>query len=466
MTARILVIQLAKLGDFIQSTSLLANIREKWPGAEISLAAEQPGVVEAARLSPLVDRVCPVNESCSSGQSGAQEGRAGESWGRFDRVYVLNSHRRALSLASEVQADHYYGPRQSADEIVFTPAQRFLMAIMRLGRTFGRFNLVDVWASLEPGSRPNPVVWADCRPEIGLSQRLGFKIGLQLGSRNHLRRWPVEKYVELLARLTVPSLGLTPVLLGSSEERALGAKFEKLGREAGLPAPVNLIGSTSLGELGSIVKALDLLITPDTGVMHLAAALSTPVLALFFGPAYGPETGPYGPGHLIYQAQASCAPCLENGPCRRRQCLETPDPAVAATLAGWLLGRGGGGSSQPPAFTQLQPLPAGHRVWQTGADSFGQTLKPWGHPPLTAGEALALIITQAGRNFICPSYQKAEADLAQALSGYGPPENRLKLDHQLLVDLAAQGFGGPHLPGLDFLEAAKHLAYINGLEFA
>lgn len=401
-SGRVLVIQMAKLGDFIQSTPLLANLRRQWPGSAIVLAGEQPAVLEAARLSPLVDETLAAAEGLPAPT------------GDFEAVYTLNSHLRAITLAAGVKAKARFGPTLVSGRASYTPAQNFLMNLMRLDRRLGRFNLVDVWASLADQPEPSSLVWPEAEPtDLGPADS-GLKIGLQLGSKNHLRRWPVEDFVSLTVELARSGLNFSPVLLGSAEERALGLKFKKLlgGRAA---EPIDLIGKTDLQQLGEVVSGLDLLISADTGVMHLAAALKTPVLALFFGPAYGPETGPYGPGHLIYQALAPCAPCREGDGCRSRQCLSRPEPLRAARLAENLLGL------RTLDQEAAEPWPEGHRVWRTEFDAFGQSLRPLGRPPLDQDEFLALALTEAGREIIRPGYRMRAEQAADLLTTYQCP---------------------------------------------
>ncbi|MDR2946311.1 MAG: glycosyltransferase family 9 protein [Candidatus Adiutrix sp.] len=452
MSERLLIIQLAKLGDFIQSTPLLANLRRANPGAEIIVAAEQPAALAAARLSPLVDTAVPI--------AGDEESLA--HLGKVRDVFVLNTHRRAAALAATVPAENQYGPRLGKEGLKFTGAQNFILALMRQRRDFGRFNLVDLWTSLAPGAKPHPLIWPETQPSELLPQDGSLKVGLQMGSRNHLRRWPVEHFVGLTAALNelLPGRAITPVLLGSPGERALGAKFEKMSRDLNAPAPCNLMGRTDLAELGQVVAGLDLLITADTGVMHLAAAVNTPVLALFFGPAYGPETGPYGAGHLIYQAAAPCAPCREGGDCRRRECLEMPQPNLAARLAAGLL------TQNAPRLDTSIVWPAGHRVWRTAIDGFGQALRPWGSPPLTADEALIHIITHAGRGLIRPGYATAVPDIQAAISAYQPPASPLAVDGSFLTALAGQAFPASAPDKKKFLESAGILAAAVGLKIA
>ena len=397
---RVLVIQMAKLGDFIQSTPFLAALRSTWPGRTVTLAGLDAAVLEAARLSPLVEETLAVGP-----------GRPGPE-GEFEAVFNLNSAPAAARLSAQVRTGRRYGPTAEGEALIFTPVQEFLMGLMAEDRRLGRFNLADVWLALIPEAGPRPLFWPPPSPP---PRGPGFRVGLHLGAKNHLRRWPVENFVRLARSLS----GGEFILTGSAGERALGAKFEKLlgaGLEKPRPHVLNLMGATDLSELSRVLAGLDLLVTADTGVLHLAAALGTPALALFFGPAYGPETGPYGPGHLIYQAEAPCGPCRE-GSCRRRQCLARPDPDLAARLARRLLAP----FDQPPE----EQFPPGHRVWRTGTDAFGQRLEPLGRPPLTAEEALALALTWAGQSLLRPGFQAR--DLSEWAAAYAPPSGRLVL---------------------------------------
>jgi ADP-heptose:LPS heptosyltransferase len=72
---------------------------------------------------------------------------------------------------------------------------------------------------------------------------------------------------------------------------------------------IDLVGKTSIKELIALLRRVSLLITNDSGPMHLAAALGTPIVALF-GPTDPRRTGPYGPGHAVLRSGIPCSPCL------------------------------------------------------------------------------------------------------------------------------------------------------------
>jgi ADP-heptose:LPS heptosyltransferase len=78
---------------------------------------------------------------------------------------------------------------------------------------------------------------------------------------------------------------------------------------------INLAGRTTLAELAALLRQARLAITTDTGPMHLACVLGTPVAALF-GPTAPWRTGPFGEGHEVVRLALPCSPCF------RRQCPE------------------------------------------------------------------------------------------------------------------------------------------------
>ncbi len=96
----------------------------------------------------------------------------------------------------------------------------------------------------------------------------------------------------------------------------------------------SLAGRTTLKELAALYERVAVLITTDTGPMHLAAAAGAPVVALF-GPTAPWRTGPFGEGHRILRADIACSPCLKRQCDRDHACMTqiTVDQVVQAALA-------------------------------------------------------------------------------------------------------------------------------------
>jgi heptosyltransferase I len=140
--------------------------------------------------------------------------------------------------------------------------------------------------------------------------------------------WADEKFAELCDRIR-RELGIGIVLTGG-EAGPLDRIRALMKTEA-----ANLGGLTSLRELACLYRQAALLVTTDSGPMHLAAAVGTPVVALF-GPTDPARTGPYGPGHRVVQSGLSCVPCLrkrcETGDCMAQITVEEVFTAVKGML--------------------------------------------------------------------------------------------------------------------------------------
>jgi 3-deoxy-D-manno-octulosonic-acid transferase/heptosyltransferase-1 len=124
--------------------------------------------------------------------------------------------------------------------------------------------------------------------------------------------WDEGKFAALADRIH-EELGIGIVLTGSQS-----MPLERICRMMRTGA-VNLGGRTTLRELACLYRGANLLITTDSGPMHLAAAVGTPVVALF-GPTDPALTGPYGPGHRIIRKKLSCSPCLRKR-CKAPRCM-------------------------------------------------------------------------------------------------------------------------------------------------
>jgi len=142
----------------------------------------------------------------------------------------------------------------------------------------------------------------------------GIRVVLNAPARWESKRWPPENFARLGDRLA-RELKVQVILTGGTTDRPLveGIASRMATR------PLMLAGKTSLKELGALLKRVALVISCDSGPLHLAAAMGTPTLALF-GPTDPMRTGPYGEGHRILQAKLDCTPCFRRR-CSLNRCL-------------------------------------------------------------------------------------------------------------------------------------------------
>lgn len=145
------------------------------------------------------------------------------------------------------------------------------------------------------------------------SRRLGAgrpRIGVFPGSNAPARRWPVERFVEVVRRSA--ARGARAVVLGGEAERPLAARVAAASAGA-----VDLGGRTDLLDLAAILSLCDLVLTNDTGPMHLAGAVGTPTVSLW-GSSDPAEVGQAGAADTrVSGPSLACKPCLRNR-CRRR----------------------------------------------------------------------------------------------------------------------------------------------------
>lgn len=173
--------------------------------------------------------------------------------------------------------------------------------------------------------------WLPPNSAVTAALRLKYRVEndrwivLQPGARWLNKRWPVESFAELIRLFPAAGHGVRFAILGGPEDRQLGSTIAQAAPQNCL----DLTGQLSLTEMVEWIRLSELMVTNDTGPMHVAAALGKPVVALF-GPTSPHRTGPYGQPENVLQLKLPCVPCLSPR-CHNRQpleCLRALPPAV------------------------------------------------------------------------------------------------------------------------------------------
>ena len=158
--------------------------------------------------------------------------------------------------------------------------------------------------------------WLPERPEISAEVKRKWPgafvfnpqlIALQPGARWPTKRWPAGNFAGLVQLLAKHFPGARFVILGDAGDRPLGEIISRAASDRCL----NLCGETSLPEMVEWLRLCDLMVTNDTGPMHVAAALGKPLIALF-GPTEPCRTGPYGQLENVLRIELPCSPCLKD----------------------------------------------------------------------------------------------------------------------------------------------------------
>jgi len=231
-----------------------------------------------------------------------------------------------------------------------------------LNRGFNSFNLVDIHRLTGEIERPYPVKLNLPRGAVEAAEKLLAElnpaekiVGFVPGASTPEKRLPVESFAGA-ARMAQAARAFRAVIVGASNEADL---CERLAAE--IPGALNLCGKTDVPTLAAVVRRLDLLVSNDTGPMHIAAAVGTKVLDVTLGSAMAAESAPYGEGHIVVEAKLGCFPCLPKLRCAHLSCQKMiPADLVGELIASELTGERG----------RADPVP-GAAVYQTAFDDEG-----------------------------------------------------------------------------------------------
>ncbi|WP_022662898.1 glycosyltransferase family 9 protein [Paucidesulfovibrio longus] len=306
--SKVLIVQLARFGDLVQTGRLVSSLQDL--GHEVHFCLDRSLASLAELLFPqAVVHPVAAHRADSDPMRVLLENRAAFDALTaldFESVYNLNYSGLNFQLATLFDADSVRGYKVRNGQQLMDPWPAMAMRWSR-DRRIG-LNLVDFWAGYAAKMRAPGLINPEAAPK-------GGGIGIVMAGRESRRSLPIPVLANV-AQAAWRSAGEGRVfLLGSATESPAARQFLKLA-----PAPLrsvatDLTGKTNWGSLVEIVAGLDRVLTPDTGIMHLAAHLGVPVTAFFLSSAWCFETGPYGLGHTVYQAVQPCLPCLETKPC-------------------------------------------------------------------------------------------------------------------------------------------------------
>ncbi|MDQ7033214.1 MAG: glycosyltransferase family 9 protein [Desulfonauticus sp.] len=305
MSANFLVIQLARLGDLLQTKRLILSLQKQ---GQVTLLVDNSLKAFACLIYPDVDVVSLPAHGFNSLENVLVESKKTFAFlksTRFTRVYNLN-YSPLNFVCSRIF------PSPVVEGYGHFQGQYFKSSWMQKGflwtrnRKLAPLNLVDFWAYLTSPLPPEevnpPALWKNAPIGIALSGR---------NARRSLSARQLASLIKAFLRQNKEEFWL----FGTKKEVVIAKEilsYLSLGEQERVE---DLTGQTSLTDLVDVFSGLGLFITPDTGLMHLACHVGVKTLCFFLASAWCFETGPYGQGHEIYQTVLDCSPCLENKKC-------------------------------------------------------------------------------------------------------------------------------------------------------
>lgn len=318
----ILIVKLSAIGDVVHALPVAYALKQCFPAARITWVVEKPSYDLLAN-NPCIDEIIVFDKPRLKKASGFRD-YAPSFIGllrsrRFDLALDLQALFKSGAIAFLSGAHERYvycNTRELSDKLsrrVCGPNQdghvveRYLDVVRALG------------CEVKQAVFPIRITAEEERAATDTARQAGLDITrpyilLAPGANWPNKRWPRPFFAALADKLRQD--GYIPVVSGGPGDAALAAE---IAATAAVP-PVDLTGKTSLKQLAHIIKNARALVGGDTGPMHLAAALATPVVALH-GPTDTIRNGPYGSGHKALVTAHECAGCWRRACPKGLDCL-------------------------------------------------------------------------------------------------------------------------------------------------
>ncbi len=291
---KILIIRLGAIGDVVHTTNTYRTIKQKYPQSEIHYLTTK---TQSCFLEndPDIEKVWVVSKDdlkfpqilCISGIL---------KMGKFDVAINLqpNLKTRLLVMLAGIKKQLIYKKtfKMHAVENFFQTAQKYFKDLKLADEmTIYLSEDAKIYANSQLKNLPRPIIALNAG---------GIK------SPRQGRTYPVKKWLELGEKLN-EKYGGSVILTGASEDK------EALAPLSSIPSSVSYIGSTTIEQNAALLEQCDLVISGDSGPLHIASALKTKSIGLY-GSMPISRTGTYGKQHISIKSDMSCVPC------NRRKC--------------------------------------------------------------------------------------------------------------------------------------------------
>ncbi|MDD2556830.1 MAG: lipopolysaccharide heptosyltransferase II [Desulfuromonas sp.] len=330
------------IGDAVMTTPALAELRSRCPQAEIVMLAN-PLVAPLFQHHPAVDRVLVyAKKGRHSGIRGffrmAQELRHE----RFDAALLLQNAIEAALLTFAARIPRRAGYATDGRRLFLTDPVVVSAADKKLHHTAYYLTLLDRLGLRSKAAMQNPDIHLTSKLILHLTEEERAWARTTLGSENMIalnpgaaygsaKRWFPERFAAVADALA-KRFGVKIVLTGGPAEREIGDDIATLMQHD----CINMVGKTDVRQMMALLGACRLLITNDSGPMHVAAALNVPIVAVF-GPTDHTTTSPASAQVKIVRKEVECAPCLLRQCPTDHRCMQSINAEDVITAAADLL---------------------------------------------------------------------------------------------------------------------------------
>ncbi len=318
---KILIIKGRAMGDVLRTTTLLPGLKRKYPKSHITWLVDEESV-ELLLGNPLIDRVLPFQWQ--------QILRFLEE--EYHVLISLDKEIQSTSLATKIKSDKKFGfgINVHGHLVIFNRASEYAYRLgiddhLKFHKNKKTYQEI-IYEACELDYQKDPYIFQLQAQDQKKAEKYLKKHGLGkdgpwigvntgTGSKFETKRWPRERYLELI-NLLIEKQKATAFLLGGEREK----KINKWIENRSIDKVYNTGGQNSLREFAGFISLLDLVISSDSLAMHLALALKKKVVVLF-GSTCPQEIELYGQGKKIF-AGVDCSPCYKET-CSDMKCMKS-----------------------------------------------------------------------------------------------------------------------------------------------
>ena len=320
---RILIRGVNWVGDTILSYPTVQQLKTLFPKSHVAILVPSY-LIDLWKTFPYVDEIIPFHkkrgmasiwEDLNLSQSLKER--------NFDLAVILPRSFRSAFPIYLARIPIRIGYQDEGRSLMLTHRISRTKEILQVHRVYYYQKLLEPFGRGEGHLSPRVFLgeedrnWAEqTLKDLGISEGRPL-IGINPGATYGLAKcWFPDRFGELGERLS-KKWDASVLLFGKEEEKSVVQEILQHLKGRG----IDLTGKTSLLQLAALLERCTLLVTNDTGTMHVATAVGTPVIAIF-GSSDPITTGPWGDGHVMVRKPLPCSPCLKRFCPTDHQCME------------------------------------------------------------------------------------------------------------------------------------------------
>ena len=312
---KILLIKPSSLGDILQAFPAFLLLKKSLPNSKVDWIVNDncAGVLDYIRKD--LNNVIIFNRSKFK-----KKGRVVSEFFNLVKTVRKDKYDLTIDMQGLIRSAFMAGISRSPIRAGFMDVRERFSSVFynrKISIPWGVTHAIEKNVSLIAGILGVYPVVPDFRlPDIGVDinrslNNLGLSgkkyITVAPGARWETKMWPASFFASILDHVSEVFPELKILLLGSKSDIKVVKRVVEQCRKA---TPISLAGYTDIRELTEFIRKSELLLTNDSGPMHIAASMRVPVFAMF-GPTLPERTGPYWQWNKIYQARSGCIKCLD-----------------------------------------------------------------------------------------------------------------------------------------------------------